>query len=321
MKKLLIRRAITSLITFFSAITIVFIISRLSGDPLAELLENPEVSPETVEALRRAFGLDKPLHMQYINFLIATLSGQLGYSINYKRPVLDVLIAKLPYTIALLIPAITLSNYFAYRLGVESGWRRGRKFDVLLTSSSLFIRATPHFWLAILFLYVFGAVLNWAPLFGAVTPGKVFESPWEWLLDYLWHYILPVSVITIRATGAMFLYIRNSLVEVLGEDYIMAAMAKGLPDKIVLYKHAARNALLPAVTMMGLRYAFIIDGAVLTETVFSYPGTGRLVFEAIIFRDYYLLQGAIIILTTSVILVNFLIDILYLYLDPRVRYR
>ncbi len=321
MRRVLVRRAITSLITFFIAISLVFVISRLTGDPLSELIENPEVAPETVEALRRAFGLDKPLYVQYINFIQSTLVGQLGYSINYKRPVFDVIMEKLPYTIALLIPAITLSNYFAYRLGVESGWRRGKKFDISITSVSLFIRATPHFWLAIVLLYIFGVWLGIFPIFGAVTAGAEYASIWDWLKDYLWHYFLPVSVIVIRATGAMFLYIRNSLVETLGEDYITTAVAKGLPEKIVLYKHAARNALLPAVTVMGLRYAFIIDGAVLTETVFSYPGTGRLVYEAIVYRDFFLLQGAVIILTTSVIFVNFIIDLIYLYLDPRVRYR
>lgn len=321
MKKILARRAITSVITFFSTLTLVFIISRATGDPLAELIERPEIAPETVEALKRIFGLNEPIHIQYINFLKATLSGQLGYSFNYMRPVYNVIMEKLPYTLALLIPAITISNYFAYRLGVESGWRRGKRFDISLTSVSLFIRSTPHFWLAILFLYTFGVWLKLFPLFGVVTPGKVFSSSWEWLLDYLWHYTLPVTVLVVRSTGAMFLYIRNSLVEVLGEDYITTAKAKGLPEKVVLYKHAARNALLPSITIMGLRYAFVVDGAVLTETVFSYPGTGRLVFEAIVFRDYYLLQGAIIILTASVIIVNFIIDMLYLYLDPRVRYR
>ena len=134
MKRVLIRRAITSVITFFSTLTLVFIISRATGDPLAELIERPEISPETVEALKRIFGINEPIHVQYINFLKATLSGQLGYSFNYMRPVYDVIMEKLPYTLALLIPAVTISNYLAYRLGVESGWRRGKRFDVSLTS-------------------------------------------------------------------------------------------------------------------------------------------------------------------------------------------
>jgi len=237
------------------------------------------------------------------------------------KPVMDVILEKLPYTIALLVPSITLSNIFAYHLGIRAGWKRGTKFDLSLTSISLFLRSTPHFWLALLFLLLFGVSLELFPLFGAITPGKQFTSPLEWFMDYMWHYTLPITVLVVRETGAMLLYVRNSLVEVLGEDYITTAKAKGLPDKTVLYKHAARNAILPMITIMGMRYAFIIDGAVLTETVFSYPGTGRLIFEAIMNRDFWLLQGAVIILSVSVVVVNFIIDLLYLYLDPRVRYK
>ena len=140
-------------------------------------------------------------------------------------------------------------------------------------------------------------------------------------MDYLWHYILPFTVLTLRASLALIPYVRNALIEVLEEDYIVTAHAKGIPLKTVKYSHVARNAILPVITIMGLRYAFLIDGAILTETVFSYPGTGKVVFEAIINRDYWLLQGAVVILTLSVIIVNLIVDLIYALLDPRIRYR
>jgi len=320
-KTYLIRRAIASVITFFAVITIVFILARLTGDPLAELENDPRMTPEVLATIRALFGLDKPLHIQYISFIENLFRGELGYSLHYMRPVAEVIAERLPYTLALLIPSITLSNYLAYRIGIECGWRRGSKFDIAMVTSSIFLRSVPYFWLAILFLYVFSVELGITPLFGAMTPGNRPSLTWSWIADYLWHYALPFTVLVFRATIVRILYIRNTLIDVLGEDYITTAFAKGLPDKEVKYKHAARNALIPIITVLGLRYAYLIDGAILTETVFSYPGTGRLVYEAVVNRDYWLLQGVVVILASSVIVVNFVIDLIYSLLDPRVRYR
>ena len=321
MKAFLIRRAYSSLITFIAVITIVFLLARVTGDPLAELENDPRISPATVAAIRAAFGLDRPLHEQYINYLVNLFRGDFGYSLHYKAPVMEVIMQRFPYTLALLIPSITLSNYLAYVVGLEIGWRRGSRLDSVFMGVSMFIRSTPYFWLAILFLYVFSVVLGVTPLFGAVTPGRRFEWSLDWFLDYLWHYALPFTVLTLRGFLAELIYVRNTVVDVLGEDFVMTARAKGLPDKYVKRRYVARNAMLPITTVLGMRYAFLIDGAIQTETVFSYPGTGRLVYEAIFNRDFWLLQGAVVILALSVIVVNFVIDLLYAYLDPRVRYR
>ncbi len=316
------RRLYSSIITFFAIITIVFFLARLSGDPLAELADDPRITPEVLEKIRALFGLDKPLHIQYVDFIINTLQGNFGYSLHYSRPVMEVIGEKLPYTLALLIPSITLSNYLAYRLGIECGWRRGRKFDIMLSVLAIIFRSVPYFWLAIIFLYVFSVELEVTPLFGALSPGKpMFEWSLDWFIDYLWHYILPFSVLTVRATLGLIPRVRSYTIDVIGEDFVVTGVAKGLPDSYIKSKYVARNAILPVITVMGMRYAFLIDGAILTETVFSYPGTGRLVFEAIYNRDYWLLQGAVIILALSVIIVNFVIDILYALLDPKVRYR
>jgi peptide/nickel transport system permease protein len=320
-KTFLIRRAYASFITFVAVVTIVFLLARVTGDPLAELENDPRISPATVAALRAAFGLDRPLHEQYLTYLVNLFRGDLGYSLHYKAPVVEVIMQRFPYTLALLIPSITLSNYLAYVVGVELGWRRGSRVDSVFMSVSMFVRSTPYFWLAIIFLYTFSVVLRVTPLFGAVSPGRRFEWSLDWFLDYLWHYALPFTVLTLRGFLAELIYVRNVVVDVLGEDFVMTARAKGLPDRYVKSRYVARNAMIPIVTVLGMRYAFIIDGAIQTETVFSYPGTGRLVYEAIYNRDFWLLQGAVVILTLSVIVVNFVIDMLYAYLDPRVRYR
>ncbi len=321
MKTFLARRALTSLVTFIAIITIVFILARATGDPLTELENDPRISPATIAAIKAAFGLDKPLHQQYLSYLANLLRGDFGYSLHYKEPVARVITQRLPYTLALLVPSITLSNYLAYVIGIEVGWRRGSRLDSVFMSVSMFIRSTPYFWLAIVFLYVFSVVLGVTPLFGAVTPGRRFEWSLDWLLDYLWHYALPFTVLTFRGFLAELIYVRNVTVDILGEDFVTTAVARGLPERYVKRRYVARNAMLPIVTVLGMRYAFIIDGAILTETVFSYPGTGRLVYEAIFNRDFWLLQGAVVILAASVIIVNLVIDLLYAYLDPRVRYR
>ncbi len=322
MKRFLLRRLYTSITTFFIVITFVFFAVRLTGDPLAELEDDPRITPEVVDRIKSLFGLDKPVYVQYINYLVNVFGGELGYSLHYKRPVIDVICSKLPYTLLLLIPSITLSNYIAYKLGVECGWRRRSTFDLVVSSTAIIIRSIPYFWLAILFLYIFSVQLKITPLFGAISPGKGgFSLSLGWIMDYLWHYILPFTVLTFRASLALIPYVRSSLIEVLGEDYVVVAHAKGVPIRAIKYKYVARNAFLSIATIMGLRYAFLIDGAILTETIFSYPGTGRMVYEAIINRDYWLLQGVIIILTLSVIIVNFIIDLIYALLDPRVKYR
>ncbi|MET1127803.1 MAG: ABC transporter permease [Thermoproteota archaeon] len=319
--RFLARRAITSLITFFAIITLVFFLARLTGDPLAELENDPRISPETIQAIRARFGLDKPLHEQYILFIKNFFRGELGYSLHYGRPVMTVILEKLPYTLALLVPSITLSNFLAYKIGVEVGWRRGTKADVTFMTLSIIFRSVPYFWLAMLFLYAFGVKLGLFPLFGATSPGMSFSLTWEWFKDYLWHYTLPFTVLVVRATIAYVLYVRNSVIDLLGEDYVWTAHAKGMPLNLVKSRYVARNAMLPIITLLGLRYAFLIDGAILTETVFSYPGTGRLVFEAIYNRDFWLLQGVVVILAASVIVANFIIDLVYALLDPRVRLR
>ncbi len=322
MLNFLLRRIYASIATFFIVISLVFFIIRLTGDPLADLEDYPGITPEIIDSMRTLFGLNKPLYAQYFDFIVNLFKGQLGYSLLYKKPVAEVILNRLPYTLALLIPSVTLSNYIAYKLGLECGWRRRGAIGLTLLFLSIIFTSIPYFCFAFLFLYLFSVRLGVTPVFGAISPND--NAPFlslNWFEDYMRHYILPFIVLTLRESLILIPYIRGIVVEVLGEDYITTAYAKGLPTKAIKYRYVARNVLPPIMTVMGLRYASLVDGAVITETIFSYPGTGRLVFEAIVNRDYWLLQGAVIILTLNVIIVNFIIDLIYLVLDPRIRFR
>ncbi len=315
-----VRKLIALLITFFVTLTFVFIMVRLVGDPLGELvLEDPRITPQIIEKIKAAYGLNKPIWEQYIDFLINTMKGEFGYSLHYQRPVIDLIAERLPWTLLLLLPAIIISTILSIYTGMKTAWKHGTRYDVAVTSTALFIRSTPHFWLSLLFLMFFGYYLGLFPLAGSVTPAKEFASFWDYLADILWHLTLPLSVLVIREIGMYMLYMRNAMVEVMGQDFVWMAKLKGLAERKVMYRHAARVAILPMVTVTALRFGFMINGAVLTETVFSYPGMGRLIFEAIMNDDYFVVQGAFIILSAAVLLSNLVADLLYGVLDPRVR--
>ena len=316
----LLRKLLAIFLTFLAAITFVFIMVRIVGDPFSTLvLDDPRITPEQIEQIKAVYGLDKPLHEQYIDFIVNTFRGEFGYSLYYQRPAFDVIMERLPWTLLLLLPAIIISTIFSIYLGMKTAWKHGTRYDVTVTSLALFVRSMPHFWLAIIFLMVFGYYLGLFPLSGCVSAGVEYSSISDYILDVLWHAALPITVLVIRQIGMYMLYMRNSMVEVMGQDFVWMAKLKGLAEKKVMYRHAARVAILPMVTVTAIRFGFMINGAILTETVFSYPGTGRLIFEAIMNDDYFVVQGAFIIMTITVLLANLVADLLYGFLDPRVR--
>ncbi len=315
----LIKRILAVFLTFIAAITLIFIIIRLSGDPFSTLVfEDPRITPEQIERIKAAYGLNKPIYEQYIIFLINAFRGELGYSLYYQKPVIDVIMERLPWTLLLLLPAITISTILSIYLGTRTAWRHGTRYDTTVTSLALFLRSTPYFWLALIFLMIFSYYLGIFPLAGSVTPAKEFPSFISYLVDILWHASLPITVLVIREVGMYMLYMRNSMIEVLGQDFVWMEELKGLAEGKVIHR-AARVAMLPMVTVTALRFGFMINGAVLTETVFSYPGMGRLIFEAIMNSDYFLIQGAFLIMTATVLIANLVADLLYGLLDPRVR--
>ena len=309
------------MITFAVVISLLFFLARSAGaDPFERYLsEDPRIPLEQIQRLRARFGLDKPLHMQYFDFLWNTLNGEFGYSLYYKRPVFDVVMERLPYTLFLMGISVTLSTIVSFVIGVYFAYKRGTKIDTWGTNICMFVRSTPHFWLGMILLIVFAYYIPIFPLFGALTPGVQHENSFEFLKDLLFHYTLPLTTLLLRQIGMYVLYMRNSTVEVLGEDYMVTAKAKGVPKMSIMFKHAARNAMLPMVTVTAMRFGFMVNGAILTETVFSLPGTGRLIYQSIMNDDFFLLQGAFFIISITVLVANLVADLLCAWLDPRIK--
>ncbi len=306
--------------TLFGVVTLNFIIFRLMpGDPAAMLVAERLLKPEMIEELRKAFGLDKPLWEQYILYIKNLFSGYMGYSFYWRRPVVDIIMERLPNTLILLGSATAIAIFLGIVLGITAASRRGGKTDITIVVSSLVFYSVPVFWLGMILLLVFGVYIPLFPIGGTVSRPPP-SDPLMYALDMLWHMTLPLLCLVLIDFGSFALLMRSSLLEALTEDYIVTARAKGLPEKKVLYDHAFRNAVLPIVTAAAISFGYIVGGATLTETVFSWQGVGRLIYEAVIQRDYPVLQGTFFIIAVSVILANFIADILYGLLDPRVRY-
>jgi peptide/nickel transport system permease protein len=304
-----------------------FFLPRLMpGDPLSFLtgapgMDMPIVLDEEMRAeLLAYYGLDKPLLQQFADYMLNLLHGDLGWSIYYNAPVSGVLIGRLKWTLLLVGTSTALYMVLGILLGAISAWKRGGKRDVGLLVSLLSIGSFPPFFLGMLFIILFGVKLNLFPVFGAQTPFMGYSSPFEEAIDILYHLFLPATTLVISHIGGVYLLMRNSMLNVIGEDYILTARAKGLAEWYIMHKHAMKNALLPITTMIALRTGFMIGGTILVETVFAYPGVGRLLFDAVTYRDYPLLQGAFLIITLVIITANFAADMVYVRLDPRLRH-
>ena len=315
------KRTASRVITFAVVISLLFFLARSAGtDPFERYLsEDPRIPLEQIQRLRAKFGLDKPLHMQYLDFLRNTINGEFGFSLYYKRPVFDIVMERLPYTLLLMGISVVLSTIVSFVVGVYFAYKRGTKVDTWGTNICMFIRSTPHFWLGMLLLLAFAYYWPIFPLFGALTPGVQHENSFEFLKDLLFHYTLPLTTLLLRQIGMYVLYMRNSTVEVLGEDYMVTAKAKGVPKMSIMFRHAARNAMLPMVTVTAMRFGFMVNGAILTETVFSLPGTGRLIYQSIMNDDFFLLQGAFFIISITVLVANLVADLICAWLDPRIK--
>jgi len=324
LRKYIVKRGIDTSITFFIIIVLNFLLPRLMpGDPVSRLIGTRiQMSTEERIALLKRYGLDKPLHEQFIVYLKGLLRGDLGVSLSrYPTPVTEVLMYGLPWTILLVGTSTILAIIIGTLLGIISGWKRGEKFDVTNLAVALATYSTPVFWIGMLLIFFFAIKLHIFPVAGAFSPEYVapgFSLPY--IIDVLRHMVLPIIALTLILYGGQYLIVRNSIIETLAEDYILTARAKGLDDRAIMFKHAARNALLPAVSYAAIEIGLIVAGAVLTETVFSWPGIGTIIYGAVLDRDYPVIQGAFFIIAISVLLANFIADIVYGYLDPRIRY-
>jgi peptide/nickel transport system permease protein len=302
-------------------IVINFLLFRvLPGDPIRAVIgRNVRISPETQAALREQFGLDKPVFPdQFLDTIGQWARGNLGVSWSLRKPVSEVLMSKLVNTLILIGLGQILAIIFGVILGLLAGWKRKTAIDMGALTFSLIAWATPTFWLGIILLAA-GSTWLGLPTGGIISPSNVGKPLYEVIPDLARHLLLPTLTLTILYRGEYMLIMRSSILEVLSEDYILTAKAKGLSDWQVLWRHALKNAMLPIVTLIALNLGFTVSGAIYIEAVFSYDGLGKLFQTALTKQDYPLLQGAFLLLAVSVIIANMLADILYTYLDPRVR--
>lgn len=305
MLKYIVKKIILMLPVLIGMTVIVFLILHLApGDPV-DLIVGPNVTPEVIENIRNKLGLDQPLVVQYFKFLGNCLKGDLGTSILQQRPVLELIIERFPITLELSLTALVISFLIALPAGIIAAVRRNSYEDYLCMTGALVGMSMPTFWFGLILLYFFAYRLQWFPISGYGT--------WK-------HLVLPAFTMGLTDAAITARMVRSSMLEVLRQDYIRTARSKGLPERIVINSHALKNALIPIITLLGLRIGWVMGGSVILEIVFSRPGLGRLMVDSILARDYPVVQGAMIVLTSSIILGNILADVLYAVVDPRIKY-
>jgi peptide/nickel transport system permease protein len=323
MKKYLRMKIFVYLLTFVFAVTIDWLIPRLMpGNPILVLVSRFATLPESAKVvysyLTKAFGLDLPMWKQYINFWIAFFKGDLGISIYlYPKPVLDVLKSALPYSLGILIPSILASWFVGNTLGAVAA--RRKRLDSVMLPVMYFITGAPYLWLGILLAYFFGVVLRWFPIAGAYSFALRPHLSWLFISDYLKHWVLPFLSLFIVQLGGWAIGMRNMVIYELEANYVRYLETLGVSRKLIR-KYAFRNAILPQVTGLALQLGTVIAGQVTTEVVFSYPGIGYILTQAILNQDYFLIQGCFLFIIIGVLIANFTVDLVYMALDPRIRY-
>jgi peptide/nickel transport system permease protein len=317
-----VRKVGQAVITIAMIVIVNFLLFRMMpGSPERALLRSPHISTEVLAEKRVQWGLDKPLLPdQFVAFVGATLQGDLGYSIKFEgERVSDVLATHLWPTVILFGVGEVLAALIGVALGAYTGWRRGGAVDFLGNGFSLILYSMPYFVIGMLLLVVFGTTLGWFPGSGMLTLGGSYASPVDRFLDFAAHFALPLTTVAIGLIGQYSILMRSSIIDTLDEDYVVTARAKGLREGAILRSHALPNALLPAVTLVAINLGYVVAGAITVEIVFNWPGLGTLTVDALSARDYPVLQGAFLLLSVTVVVANLLADMLYGFLDPRVR--
>jgi peptide/nickel transport system permease protein len=317
------RRAIQIIIIFFVILTVLFVVFRLApGDPVSKMVD-PDMTPEDAELLIAQLGLNRPIGVQYLYYLKNFVTGHFGDSFHYGQPVVNIIGERLPNTILLFTTSIILSALVGVFLGKIASWHKGKKTDTFMTIGALATHTLFLPWLALIMIWIFAYKLDWFPITGMISE-DVWLDPEAGLLsktlDVLYHMVLPLGTLFLFHFGSYLLIMRSSMLETLKEDYILTARAKGLEEKTIRNHHAAPNAALPVVTTVGLSLAFSINGGALTETVFTWPGIGRELVFAVSQNDYPLAQASFLLIALVVLVSNLVVDVLYAYLDPRIRY-
>jgi peptide/nickel transport system permease protein len=316
-----IRRIIVIIPTFFFISILIFSLIHLApGDPVQAMVGRHPPSREAMQILREQLGLDQPVPVQYLLWVSRLLSGDLGYSYVSGRLVWDLVSEKLWHTIELMLLAEIVSVAIAVILGVIAAVKHHSIIDAICSLGALIGYSAPTFWLGLIGILVFAMMLKWLPAFGILTPGVTFASPLHALVDHLKHLILPVSILIITWTAYLFRLVRSSMLEVLQQDYITTARAKGVRERVVIYKHALRNALLPVVTYLGFSMGFLLSGAAVIEFIFSWPGLGDFMVTVARIQDYPVIMGLAMIIALMVLFANLAADVTYAVIDPRIRY-
>jgi peptide/nickel transport system permease protein len=323
LRRYIARRLVQITIIFFVILTVLFLLFRLApGDPVSRMVD-PDMTPEDSQRLIVQLGLDKPLGVQYLIYLKNFFTGHFGYSFHYGEPVVDIIWARLPNTVLLFTTGIILSALVGVFLGKIASWYKGKKTDSIMTVGALVTHTLFLPWLALILIWIFAYKFSWFPINGMISEEVWLDPDSGFIakaLDVLYHMVLPLSTLFLIHFGAYLLIMRSAMLETLKEDYILTARAKGLDEKSIRNKHAAPNAALPVVTSVGLSLAFSINGGALTETVFTWPGIGRELVFSVSQNDYPLAQASFLLIAIVVLLANLVVDVLYAYLDPRIRY-
>ncbi len=311
----------TYAIAFLIILVLIFLLPRMMpGDPLTAICGEEvlvEMTPELRTELLHRFALDEPLWRQFFVYLTGIMHGNFGYSYYYNAPVLDIILEALPWTLLLVGSSLLLSTVLSIVIGIESGWRRGKICDKSLLTTTMILNGFPNFFIGIILLLFFAVYLGCLPLQGAKTPYSGLAGI-DSMLDIARHLVLPLIALTLAQIPGSYLLMRNTMITTLKEPFVRTAKAKGLSEVAVRYKHAGRNAMLPIVTTTGVRVGIIVTGALFIEIIFSYPGVGLLTYNALFMRDYPILQGVFFIVAVFVILANFVVDLLYTKIDPRI---
>ncbi|WMT86176.1 ABC transporter permease [Pelagibacterium sp. 26DY04] len=320
----LLRRLAFYLAAFIAAATINFFLPRMMpGDPIDIMFASAgsELSLENLNALKLTFGfIDAPLGEQYISYLKSVFTGDLGRSIKYfPLPVTELLGRALIWTVGLMGIATLLSFALGTFLGVMAAWRRGTLFDSVVSLSAIFSSSVPAVVVSLIVLFVFGYTLEWFPNGYAADPMLDPGLNWGYISSVIYHGTLPMLTLVIVLTGGFAVTMRNNMINLLGEDYIVMGRAKGLPDGNVMIWYAARNALLPTVSSLAIAIGTVLGGSLVTEVVFNYPGLGNTLYQAILARDYPVIQGQLLIMTGAMLVANFIVDLSYVLLDPRLK--
>ena len=308
------------LLLFISAL-IFLLLYLMPGDPIYRMLEGiPNLRPADYDRLRRLYGFDDPVYVQYAKWLWQLVQLNPGYSREYGQPVIDLILPALKNTLVLTVIALVIGKSVAILLGIVSAVRQYSIGDYLLTGLTFVAYSVPGFWLGLMMIIVFSVKLGWLPTSGIVNPDFTPGS-WEATLDWIKHLILPVAVLAISEIIQVQRFMRSSLLEVLRQDYLITARAKGLSENAVIGRHALKNALIPVVTIIAVTMPRVIGGSTVVETVFAYPGMGRLLYTSIMGNDYVVAMTVVMIIAVTVVAFNLLADVLYGWLDPRIRYR